>query len=259
MRRFAILICLAVGLFGMCQPAHSQDEETYNDTVMRLVRYTLVYLKVKVELPDGTQPPDIEATGFLVSDDGYVVTAKHVAMSQARWEQFTDKLIAANMIPLTFVQAKFRYSGKLRKDDAESFELIPIAASETADIAVLKVKTWTERLRAKEWPILPIASLSSSSVKMKVAALGFPGGAGREATYGPNFASTIQEYGVMHDGKELVSANLGLQPGASGGPVFNRRGQIVGVVYGGRALQADSYFTPGNVLAKFLDQLGIVR
>jgi S1-C subfamily serine protease len=259
MRNIAALISLVVGLLAMCQPAHSQDAETYNDTIMQLVRYTLVYLKVNVELPDGTHPPDIEATGFLVSDDGYIVTAKHVAMSQTRWEQFSDKLIAANKTPLTFAQEKFHYWGKLHKNDAESFELIPIGASDTADIAVLKLKTLTDRLRAKDWPILPIVSLSTASVKMKVAAWGFGAGAGTETQYGPNFTSTISEYGVMYDGKELVRANLGLQPGSSGGPVFNRRGHIVGVVYGGRALQSDSYFTPGNVVVKFLDQLGVVR
>jgi S1-C subfamily serine protease len=95
---------------------------------------------------------------------------------------------------------------------------------------------------------------------MRVAAWGFPKIADTETSYGGDFVSQISDVNILYDGKELItSANLGLQAGSSGGPVFNRRGQIVGVVYGGRDLQPNSYFTSGNVLAKFLDQLGVLR
>lgn len=243
-----------------CGPAAAQQENTnYQETVRQFVGYTLVHVTVSGKLPDGTDFPSIEGTGFFVSDDGHVVTAKHVAMTKTRWDQHTEKLASLNLTPITYAQQFITYTGKLKKNDAVTFKLIPIAASETADIAVLRVETWTDRLREKSWPILPIIQLSNASKGMKVNAWGFPSAETQEFRYGGDFVSTITQFGVMHDGMELASADLGLQPGTSGGPVFNRRGQIVGVVYGGRQLQPTAFFTPGNVVLKFLDQLGIVR
>ncbi|QJW85452.1 trypsin-like peptidase domain-containing protein [Ramlibacter terrae] len=109
------------------------------------------------------------------------------------------------------------------------------------------------------WPILPLAFLSGASQGTGVSALGFPITSNVQNTYGPNFTSRITGVSVFHEGYELYSANLGLEPGTSGGPVFNQKGQIVGVVYGGRELTNRAYFTPANVLAHFLNQLGIVR
>jgi S1-C subfamily serine protease len=235
------------------------DSTSYQDTVRQLVRFGLVHLTVTGKLPDGTDIPTIEGTGFLISEDGHVVTAKHVAMTQTRWDQHADKLASMNLTPIAYAQKNITYTGKLRKNDAQSFKLIPIAASETADIAVLKVDTWTDRLQQKSWPILPIISLTGASKTMRVVAWGFPSAEPDEYYYGGDFEATISGIGVIYDGHELASANLRLQPGTSGGPVFNRRGQIVGVVYGGRHLQATGYFTPGNIVQKFLDQLGIVR
>lgn len=253
---------IAVCFFIHSSTAFSQASDVdYVETIKKLVGYTLVSIKVSGELPDGTSLPEIEATGFLISHDGHVVTAKHVALSQVRWDQHVIRLAELGKTPLSYAQEKFIYTGKLRKDDSdsESFKLIPIAASETADLAMLKVASWTNQLRQKAWPILPIASLDSNSLSMTVSAWGFPKGETINYIYGDLFAAKITNYGVYHDGKELASGNLGLQPGASGGPVFNRRGHIVGVVYGGRALTPTSYFTPGNVLRSFIEQLGIVR
>jgi S1-C subfamily serine protease len=252
----ALLICT-----GLCASVsvHSQTL-SYNDTVKQMVRFTLVYLTVKGRLPDGTEIPPIEATGFLVSDDGHVVTAKHAVLSATHWEQYTERLVANNKTPLTYIQENFTYRGKLSKNDEQDFALVPIGVSDTSDLAVLKIRTWTETLKQKSWPILPIASLDSNSKTMRVAAWGFPKIADTETSYGGDFVSQISDVNILYDGKELItSANLGLQAGSSGGPVFNRRGQIVGVVYGGRDLQPNSYFTSGNVLAKFLDQLGVLR
>jgi hypothetical protein len=94
----ALLICT-----GLCASVsvHSQTL-SYNDTVKQMVRFTLVYLTVKGRLPDGTEIPPIEATGFLVSDDGHVVTAKHAVLSATHWEQYTERLVANNKTPLTY-------------------------------------------------------------------------------------------------------------------------------------------------------------
>lgn len=257
-----LTLVIAGSVFAYSNAALPQDFDVdYVETIKKLVRYTLVSIRVKGELPDGTTLPETEATGFLISHDGHVVTAKHVALTQVRWDQYSNRLAELGKSPLSYVQAKFSYTGKLRKDDAdaESFSLIPIATSETADLAVLKVSSWTQQLRRKGWPILPIGALDSNSVNMKVSAWGFPKGESVEYIYGDQFTGAITNYGVYYDGKELASGNFSLQPGASGGPVFNRRGHIVGVVYGGRSLGQTSYFTPGNVLGSFIDQLGIVR
>ena len=81
MDRLAISLFLALLICGLPAQARAQEEDpSYQETVRQFVRYSLVHLTVSGKLPDGTDIAPIEGTGFLVSDDGHVVTAKHVAM-----------------------------------------------------------------------------------------------------------------------------------------------------------------------------------
>lgn len=255
-------LCIALLSTGS-SPALAQSEPpTYGDTLSQLVRFCVVYLEVEGTLPDGSTIPRLEGTGFFVTHDAHVVTAKHVAMSKSNWATHTARLQAMRLTDQEYVRQNFRIQGRLDKKDAQAFELELLRAHENADIAVLRLKPQkaeTAEIRGRNWPVLPIASnLSPGSRGMRVAAWGFPQGNTWAQPYGSEFnRARILHFGHMHEGNELVATDETLQPGTSGGPVYNRRGEIVGVIYGGRDLSPTAYFTPGNVLAGFLTYLGI--
>ncbi len=260
-RRIApLLACLA--LHAACTaPAIAQEADashTYGETLSRLLRFAVVYLEVNGTLPDGSTIPQIEGTGFFVTHDGHLVTAKHVAMSKTQWRTHQARLDKAGLKEKEFVRANFTFRGRLYKSDATPFELQLLDVHDSADIAVLKLKTETDRVRERAWPVLPIAgNLSAASANMRVAALGFPHGLGWAERYSEDFSAKITFYGHRHEGADLVATNTLLQAGTSGGPVYNRRGEVVGVIYGGRELNPTSFFTPGNLVAGFLGYLGI--
>ncbi|MDC8759220.1 DegQ family serine endoprotease [Janthinobacterium fluminis] len=133
-------------------------------------------------------------SGFIVSQDGVIITNAHV-VRDAR--EVTVKLA-----------------------DRREFRARVLGSDPKTDIAVLKIE-------AKNLPVVPLGESKDLKVGEWVLAIGSP--------YG--FDSTVTAGVVSAKGRSLpddsnvpfIQTDVAVNPGNSGGPLFNVRGEVVGV------------------------------
>lgn len=147
--------------------------------------------------PDGDGPALAErvtASGFVISPDGYVLTSAHAVIERREvWAVMSD----GRWLPA-------RVAGIDRR----------------ADVALLKVA-------AEGLPVAPTAPDARVCAGQWVGALGAPFGFEHTLTVGVVSAEprVLPGYG----GVPQIQMNVTLNPGSSGGPLFNAAGEVVGL------------------------------
>lgn len=152
------------------------------------------YFGANIAVPD---VPAVEygyGTGFFISKDGYLLTNHHV-------------VAGADSITITL-------------HDRTELDAVLVGSDEASDVAVLKVK-------GDNFPALPIADSNRLKVGEPVLAIGSPFGFDYSASAGIVSAKS------RNLGREatvpFIQSDVALNPGNSGGPLFNRQGEVVGV------------------------------
>lgn len=160
-----------------------------------VVLLSLVFATVEIGWASERQPVPAEkpaGSGVIVHHDGYILTAHHVVSNAKR---------------ITIVTSgEFRAPALLVSVDAEH------------DLALLKIETVG----------LSEASLGyAGAVKLdqEVIAVGFQFGL-REITVTRGHVAAVRTKGVQR----VFQVDAAVNPGNSGGPVFNRRGEVVGIL-----------------------------
>lgn len=149
---------------------------------------------------DSLSVPDIPTveysygTGFFVTADGYILTNHHVV---ERAKQITITL----------------------KDRSE-LDAVLVGSDEASDIAVLKVK-------GGEFPALYVAKEDKLKVGEPVLAIGSPFGFDYSASAG--IVSAKSRNFSREAAVPFIQTDVALNPGNSGGPLFNQKGEVVGV------------------------------
>jgi serine protease Do len=133
-------------------------------------------------------------SGFIVSPDGLVLTNAHVVRGA---NEVTVKLT-----------------------DRREFRAKVLGADAKTDIAVLKID-------AKDLPSLPMGSSSELKVGQSVIAIGSPFGFDNTVTAGVVSAKSRS----LPDGSfvPFIQTDVAVNPGNSGGPLMNARGEVVGI------------------------------
>ncbi|MFM9435841.1 serine protease Do [Janthinobacterium sp. CG_23.3] len=149
-------------------------------------------------MPPGAAPRQFQAqslgSGFIISADGYILTNAHVVENT---DEVTVKLTN-----------KREYKAKV------------IGADARTDVALIKID-------ASGLPVVPIGDPSKLEVGEWVAAIGAPFGFENSVTAGIVSAKGRS----LPDGSfvPFIQTDVALNPGNSGGPLFNMRGEVVGV------------------------------
>lgn len=148
--------------------------------------------------PEGEQrftpPRRGQGSGFIISDDGYILTNTHVVDD-------TDEVI-------------------VRLHDRREFRAKVVGTDERTDVALLKIE-------ASGLPRVTIGDPEKLKVGEWVLAIGAPFGFENSVTAGIVSAkgrSLPQENYVP-----FIQTDVAVNPGNSGGPLFNMRGEVVGV------------------------------
>src|SRR5690606_18295856 len=134
--------------------------------------------------------------GFIVSPDGYILTNAHVV---ANAEEVTVKTIDRR-----------EYTAKI------------VGLDEKTDVAVLKIE-------ATNLPTVKIGDPSKLKPGEWVIAIGSPFGFENSVTAGIVSATARSMPSGETNYTQFIQTDVAVNPGNSGGPLFNMRGEVVGI------------------------------
>lgn len=163
-------------------------------------------------------------SGFIVSPDGVILTNAHVVQGA---DEVTVKL-----------------------QDRREFRAKVLGSDPRTDVAVLKID-------AKGLPVTPIGKSQSLLVGEWVLAIGSPFGLESTVTAGVVSATGRSIQGDSN--VPFIQTDVAVNPGNSGGPLFNTRGEVVGInsqIYsmtGG--YQGLSFSIPIDLAVRIKDQI----
>ncbi len=176
--------------------------------------------------PDAAEPVDIakemdsrgkpsgSGSGFFITPQGHLVTNHHV-------------VVGAGTIFVGNKEAGWRRA-------------VLMAGDEKLDLAVLRVT-------GEAFPALPVARSEEVRLGQSVAAIGFPNvqllGVSPKLTKGE-----VSSLAGIQDDPTFFQISVGVQPGNSGGPLFDSLGNVVGVVSG--KINQDLVFAMTGTLAE---------
>uniref|UniRef100_UPI0035710A5D S1C family serine protease n=1 Tax=Paraburkholderia flagellata TaxID=2883241 RepID=UPI0035710A5D len=155
----------------------------------------VVHVEVVKENPDSEDGHSgALGSGFIVSQDGYILTNNHVVEGA---DDVTVKLT-----------------------DGRKFPARVIGTDKAGDVAVLKIA-------GTGFPTVKIGNPANSKVGDWVVAIGSPYGLDNTVTSGIISAKSRQlsEDSPTH----LIQTDVPVNPGNSGGPLFNLNGEVIGI------------------------------
>ncbi|RVU83903.1 Do family serine endopeptidase [Leucothrix sargassi] len=167
---------------------------------------------------------DSLGSGFIVSEDGYIITNHHVV-------EGADEII-------------------VNLNDRRELSATVIGSDKRSDLALLKVN-------AKELPVVTFGSSSALEVGEWVIAIGSPFGFDHSVTAG--IVSAKERNLPAESYIPFIQTDVAINPGNSGGPLFNLKGEVVGInsqIYsrtGG--FMGLSFSIPVDVAKNVIDQL----
>jgi serine protease Do len=145
--------------------------------------------------PEDSMPARGAGSGFIVSNDGYILTNAHVV---ADADEVTVRLT-----------------------DRREFAAKVIGFDPRSDVAVIKID-------AKNLPTVRIGDPAQLRPGEWVLAIGSPFGLDNSATAGI-VSATSRAVGGEDNYVPFIQTDVAVNPGNSGGPLFNLRGEVIGM------------------------------
>ena len=163
-----------------------------------------------------------EGSGFVFDQEGHVVTNQHVVEGNSDVE-------------VDFASG-FKAHGTVIGSDTD------------ADVAVIQVKVPTEQIHP-----LALGDSSTLNVGEQVVAIGNPFGLSGTMTLGivsglgrTQFSHPAAEGGGFFSTADIIQTDAAITPGNSGGPLFNLKGEVVGI---NQSIRTDTFNnTTGNAV-----------
>jgi serine protease Do len=151
---------------------------------------------VQVRTPGGL------GSGFILNDEGYLITNFHVIENES---------------PIA-VEVYHQTAGALERKTYKQVQIV--AMNKFADLALLKILD----AGAARFVPAPLGDVEAMNVGDRVFAVGSPLGLERTVTEGILSTKTRPLEGALY-----LQTTAQINPGNSGGPLFNLRGEVIGV------------------------------
>jgi len=226
-------------LFFLCASGLKADPEEFNQYFIQAARkampsvVNIIVYNRELEKNGYVYRKMAEATGTIINTDGFFVTNYHVVSKGNYYQIITYNGRKYEAMPI----------------DDENFFLADIKT----DLALLKIensvgssfvplKASTENIREGEW----------------VIAIGNPYGLNQSITSGIVSSKGRDNMGFA-DIEDFIQSDVSINPGSSGGPLINLRGEMVGIntairtVSGG--YQGISFAIPSRMVNYVIDEL----
>lgn len=162
-------------------------------------------------------------SGVIVSDNGYIITNNHVIVDTEKTGKVADDIT-------------------VRLHDSKEYKAKLIGTDSDSDIAVLKID-------AEGLTPAIIGDSSKLKVGEQVVAVGNPlGSLGGTVTTGI-VSATNREISVASNKMNLIQIDAAVNPGNSGGGMFNMNGELVGIVnakYSNTGIEGLGFAIPVN-------------
>ncbi len=170
--------------------------------------------------------PGGQGSGFVISDDGYLITNYHVIARET------------NLKIVIFRKNNTGYEQKTFKN------VKIIAINPYLDLALLKIDAPEESFK-----ISYLGNMNDLEVGQRVFAIGNPLGLTRSVSQG-----IVSTNNRNFEGQLYIQTTADINPGNSGGPLFNLNGQVVGVTSMGYIyLGGLNFAIPIDVVKRFID------
>jgi serine protease Do len=148
-----------------------------------------------LDIESGTPMQMGQGSGFIVSEDGYILTNNHV-------------ISGADQV-------------QVRLDDHRVFEARVVGSDPRTDVALVKIES------EDSLPWVELGSSETTRVGDWVVAIGNPFGLDHTVTAGIVSAKGRVLGAGPYD--DFIQTDASINPGNSGGPLFNLQGQVVGI------------------------------
>ncbi len=135
-------------------------------------------------------------SGFVISEEGYVVTNNHV-------------IDGADKIEVTF-------------ENKDTYEAEIVGTDPDSDLAVLKIKA------TKKFPFIEMGDSEKIKIGQWAIAIGNPFGLNNTMTVGIVSAKGRSGIGIENY-EDFIQTDASINPGNSGGPLVDIRGKVIGV------------------------------
>lgn len=203
MKKLSILFlglgCTGVSMWGEFAQATPQEVGIYNPSLslaplVEKMSPVVVYIEVGGATPYGRDVQMGQGSGFIISEDGYILTNHHVVKGSS--------------------------SVTVRLDSEKSYPGTVIGIDDSLDIALVKIN-------AKNLPYAKLGTSDAIRVGDWVVAIGNPYGLSHSVTSGIISAKNRALGAGPYD--DYLQTDASINPGNSGGPLFNLKGEVVGI------------------------------
>ena len=186
--------------------AQYSGEELSSQEIIALAKPSVVGIKTMIEEYYsfyGTQTYEGVGSGFIITEDGYIVTNYHVIEDAV--------------------------SIKVILSDGTEYDAETVGYDALSDVAVLKIE-------ATELPALVIGNSDVVIAGDTVIAIGCPSGIDLAGTATRGMVSMVNReiaitdyYGRTQKMMKVIQIDAAINPGNSGGPLLNSRGEVIGI------------------------------
>lgn len=289
----------------MQQGRFKNQQEVFESYVEEILKNPSLYLVSSAHVINQDVKAGCMGSGFIVTEDGYIVTNAHVVASSEEQlkeilvEDGLQQIIKKNMQGFQTELSRNGYTLSVANSDklqrvivqfyAKHVEVHNVKQQIYANLGMRKLEQGFPcqiKKQGKAAPGKDIAILKAEKTKLptvqlgndsesnagdKIFVLGYPGAAtfnqilAQDAKLESTFtAGMVSARKSMPDKWDVLQVDAAITHGNSGGPVFDDKGKVIGVVTFGSAdeqgsmVQGMNFAIPVSIVKEFLQEIDVV-